>query len=912
MKFKLSFSIFRTELFKSFLIFESMILFFFYKIFFGFVYTPANLYQAMLPWNNYSQNYDSQGALLSDPIDTLLPRKMYLIEKIKEGELSLWNPYHSMGSPMELYFITPFDLPYFIFPHGVASTIYVISVLTVASLGMYTLLRGFDVEVSAARIGAVIFTFSLPMIVWLNWPHTDVAALAPWFLWSMQKVYTGNKKHIAISSILLSFMLLCHMPSYAAYYLYITGFYYLFRMITEVKHSRNWSSFVKQGLNFIFAIIIGLLLSSAYILNFLHISGSLEITSQRSGMFEHAFDCKYLISLLIPFYLREINAADMHMNEYSGYFGVSSFLLVICALLLALRRKQFNYKFWSISFIIIFLSAYGLFPFLGYLPIVGSSLATRLISLIVFIAAILVSLVFSDILKKKSRKIMYILKSLFIFFLLASISIYFSGEVLINRSVIIHSTILFATVVVLICYLHGFFSQKIFSYTMIAIIFTQLFITGFDYNPNMRNHGLKLNMSTDSIDYVKKHLDGNGRFVALGRWIFFPNTSTFYGISDVRGHSQIVTDSRHVMFFNSIDKESYQTRTRVTLNKIENFNLIRAASVKYVLSPFPLGSNIIQNNVMDSNIGKIPVGEITGDVDVIQEFKSLKNNLSGVSILFATYKTNFTSKEALNFEITDDQGEILRKGLVPLNKIADNTYYRITFDPIIDSYNKKFKIRLTTEGTYKGHAPTVWVSKSNTYNEGRVSFNKKVIEGDMFFSTVYADENTDFKLLEEKDGLFIYEINNTLPRAYMVSNIVNMTGNEDEILNAISSNKILDTAFVEGLSSPLKTEIKNQSYEQVNILEDHGDEIIMNVETGSEKFLVLTDNFFPGWKAYVDGNETPIYKTNYLFKGVVVPEGTHEIKFVYRPPYYVLQNSLSILGIIIVIFMLFRYRKRSS
>ena len=47
-------------------------------------------------------------------------------------------------------------------------------------------------------------------------------------------------------------------------------------------------------------------------------------------------------------------------------------------------------------------------------------------------------------------------------------------------------------------------------------------------------------------------------------------------------------------------------------------------------------------------------------------------------------------------------------------------------------------------------------------------------------------------------------------------------------------------------------------------------------------FLVLTDQYFPGWKASIDGTVTKIYKVNGLVRGVIVPQGKHRIVFTYR------------------------------
>jgi hypothetical protein len=59
--------------------------------------------------------------------------------------------------------------------------------------------------------------------------------------------------------------------------------------------------------------------------------------------------------------------------------------------------------------------------------------------------------------------------------------------------------------------------------------------------------------------------------------------------------------------------------------------------------------------------------------------------------------------------------------------------------------------------------------------------------------------------------------------------------------------------------------------------------VVVRADAAEPRVLVLTDSFFPGWRATVDGVEVPILRANYLFRAVVVPAGTHEVVFEYRP-----------------------------
>ena len=47
--------------------------------------------------------------------------------------------------------------------------------------------------------------------------------------------------------------------------------------------------------------------------------------------------------------------------------------------------------------------------------------------------------------------------------------------------------------------------------------------------------------------------------------------------------------------------------------------------------------------------------------------------------------------------------------------------------------------------------------------------------------------------------------------------------------------------------------------------------------------LVLTDSYYPGWKARVYETEVPIARANYGFRAVALPPGKHVVTFRYEP-----------------------------
>jgi hypothetical protein len=75
------------------------------------------------------------------------------------------------------------------------------------------------------------------------------------------------------------------------------------------------------------------------------------------------------------------------------------------------------------------------------------------------------------------------------------------------------------------------------------------------------------------------------------------------------------------------------------------------------------------------------------------------------------------------------------------------------------------------------------------------------------------------------------------------------------------------------------------------------------VQTSAPKpsLLVLTDSWFPGWRATVDGKSTPVERVDYLLRGVRVPAGAHTVEFTYRPTSWRVGWIVSLLALLAVL-----------
>ncbi|TAK34283.1 MAG: hypothetical protein EPO21_10060 [Chloroflexota bacterium] len=78
-------------------------------------------------------------------------------------------------------------------------------------------------------------------------------------------------------------------------------------------------------------------------------------------------------------------------------------------------------------------------------------------------------------------------------------------------------------------------------------------------------------------------------------------------------------------------------------------------------------------------------------------------------------------------------------------------------------------------------------------------------------------------------------------------------------------------------------------------------EVLIKLHANTAGYLLLSDVMYPGWRAYVDGSETRIYRANYAFRAVEVSPGDHQVRFWFQPRILSIGLAVSLAGVACVI-----------
>ena len=231
----------------------------------------------------------------------------------------------------------------------------------------------------------------------------------------------------------------------------------------------------------------------------------------------------------------------------------------------------------------------------------------------------------------------------------------------------------------------------------------------------------------------------------------------------------------------------------------------------------------------------------------------------------------------------------------------------------------------------------------NTFNDARTSYYLKSIGG---YSAAKLRRYQD--LIDEHISKMNWKVINMLNTKYIVSKgpdgqpypypnpdamgncwfvdsllWVNNANDESDALRQLDLNKwaVSDSSLLnnkeltaESFSAPTdEDQIVLKSY-QPNQLKYHS-------KTLGQRLAVLSEIYYPyGWKAWIDGQPTGIYRVNYMLRAVVIPEGEHQLILRFEPESIQKGNILSLccLAVMIITLLsvagwkLYSYRKHAA
>lgn len=140
-------------------------------------------------------------------------------------------------------------------------------------------------------------------------------------------------------------------------------------------------------------------------------------------------------------------------------------------------------------------------------------------------------------------------------------------------------------------------------------------------------------------------------------------------------------------------------------------------------------------------------------------------------------------------------------------------------------------------------------------------------------------------------------------------NDIKVVDNADQEIAALtdfdpSRTAILDKKFLDKLPELSKIRLDSiPGGAEINLVEYNPNKLIYKYQAPQQLFAVFSEIYYnntKGWNAYLDGTKTEHVRVNYVLRGMVLPEGSHEIIFKFEPQLFYKAQKVEIFSSILV------------
>lgn len=860
----------------------------------------SNLVYQMAPWN--SLGVDTKGPILSDTMDNLIQT---IFSVIKSGEpYQFWNNMIGLGAKEDISMIMyPLYLLYLL-PLGAATFLKSVFQFVAAFFTMYLLVREFGCRKLPSVISGILYTFCSSLVCWHSWPHSDVAMAAPLaFLLVWRIVRERRVLYTIWLTLVIYLMLVAGMPTFAAYFLYLLGFWMV--IITIDRYRKDIRKILTVFCEFGSSVVFAGMMSFPYTAQLLLSVGSNGYTESRKNQGYDTLEAFYLSLSYYPDWTQNL---ARHFNECTFYIGMLGLILLLCTFIRLHKRK--NIWYWAGAAVVLLLLIYthSLDFIYTRLPAVNTSNKFRIIVLLNFTIAVLSGFHINDMMEHREyyKKHWYLLLPA-VFAVLAG-WVYFSKLDIHALSESLTSTKIGTLCYILASALCLLFYARWGRKEILAVlcVVAVLDLGGFarSYLPFIEKGAKDIPDATDSIAYLQENTQNGERITAVGTWTLFPNMNVFYGLKDTRSHNLINTNYDLTFYNKTIDEWYYTTPTRTAVWSIQNYNLLKYLGVKYIADTEKYDTVVY----VEDRTGQTSVGDLHSGKYVKQSFTVEADEFTCLQLQAATFGNTYDSEEELRIRLSEKESgkQICEKGY-PLSTLEDNSYILLDFDTIEDSAGKSYELYIYNTANDKTLPVTVWRSGSDAY-EGELVVNGETVDADLILIAGFTNENWK-PVYDGEDGLYIKQMDAWAER-FTLCDTAFIGDSELTTIAWMAEEYLPDTIFIstdyfagsrtEELLKDRVTEVEstnpdNAPYGQiafgeltaedsVTLISETDDYTLLEVSLTEGRFLLFNEYYDEEWNVYIDGEKAELLKANYLMRSVYLPDkGSHKVEFRYEP-----------------------------
>ena len=408
----------------------------------------------------------------------------------------------------------------------------------------------------------------------------------------------------------------------------------------------------------------------------------------------------------------------------------------------------------------------------------------------------------------------------------------------------------------------------------------------------------------------QRFLDADG--VSHDVWTpngIFPNLTRLWGLPNAGGYSPLM--------LSRVSEMMQMSAAGVLFNKIPvtaSEHQLDLMGVRYLLAPYPdMTQQKERSWGSDTDDLRLSLG--MGACGSSERDSAITLNLPIIPYETTTIGLVTTlgcsveipdNAEVMQVRVTDSQGNVENQSLLAGRDTAENAYDCPDIKP--NMQHRRAQIFRSTSVPRSGvgeceiHEYVSMIQLNRPQQISRLELNWTTLPGTILIKHISLLNDQEgkslpllpialsrkWKRVEQIDSGIIYENQQVLPRVWLVPETILLKS--EDILTAIHTSQLPDgrtyepekIALVEDNTAQFISSAL-QPTDTAKVLRLADTQVELQTNTSAPAFLVLSDVFYPGWKATIDGKPTQIFQTNYIQRGVKVPSGEHIVRFEFHP-----------------------------
>lgn len=838
-----------------------------------------------------------------DPSAPLIhfPNALFIEHWIKNLTIPLWNPLSACGESFvgniqsflfsPLHFIFPASNPYL---YNLSIVIYIL----IAATGTYLLARKLALSPYSAALAATAYSLCPHILRYIE--LAGQLFLYPWI--AVLFIHLGESEKPNIKRILLSSLIIALI----CYLMHPETF--IVAIFTAVALSLSVNKNKAVFLTSVFKVgIIGMCLAAPVLLPFFELILDSATYKTSSETFNNVDWRIYFTTLTAP-------ESDTGFGSLSP--GLVCLFCFPAALPFLFRRK----KILIFLLLIFFVLSTWIEPFYQILknPPLNYVLANYYMPSLALVTSIVCGFGLNELINTKSKKYFWTCSISGILFVLFLKNLNLIDEI---KNVILHSSqidwvSLFQNSVTSI-YLNSSSQATIVIFALVLVYlsideswkkFAFLFLPALlILNVISMARGIYTQLPcVNSFSYLQSEVltrlskEGN-RITALSDRIFPANSNMIYGIRDFRT-LQAVWTKRYFQYASALGAKHVFTSAIQMPNQLNRF--ADMAGIKYILGNEPvihLESNVTRVSALNTYSGRIAPGirlkQCQAEYFPAQSTILLKTNWMLQPCHLNRYHYRICLIDENNRKIAtslwhkSDLNQTERSDSLLIPDLVNGQMLHVGIE-VLDHWRAKIFSPDTT--TMPRLADCVVIADIQS-----VKPDKK--------------QNPPVELVQNlRTDLFLFKNNLALPQAYWVKDLY-VVDDKTQALKILSDPDFncQTSAVIESKIPDMKklSVSENKISNQKNITPAlvsriNPNTVLVDIETGEKGFLILTDSFYPGWKAYVDEKKVEIFPANLLFRGIELKPGKHNVRFSFEPESFYLGIFIASLSAISILVLL--------